>query len=274
MGAGEEMSISTAHHTLLMKPHRFTTGLSFLTVVCLVVQMAEAQLKLPWEKEGSTKAPPVEATPGAIPEPPLPPPAEEAIGVASPTPVEAVYLAWADQIFAHTNGSVRIGSPQTTAKNVSVSVTLNGKRTTMVFIEKSNDGRSARVIVGPKDSEGDYFGAEKKAAGWVLSSWPEGFRGNGGESEPKPNSAPTITWDDLSSRRLDRRDLLGLSSAELGLLRNEIYARHGQIFNSANLRAHFNQQSWYRPRFKEVDESKFPAILKHNIELIRAAEKE
>ena len=267
-----------ANHELSMKTCRVTRFLWILAALSFGGHMANAQLKLPWEKEDTTKKPPVEAPPEAVPDPIPPPPIEETQSSAAATPVEAVYLAWADQIFANTNGNVRIGSPQTAAKKISVSVTLKGERITMVFLEKSNDGRKARVIAGPKDSEGDFFGVEKKAGGWVLTSWPEGFRGAGEDSEPEfepqPVDKPAITWNDLSSRRLDLRDLLELSKAELRLLRNEIYARHGQIFNSEDLRTHFSQESWYRPRFKEVDDSKFSATLKYNIEMIRAAEKE
>ncbi|HMD68349.1 MAG TPA: YARHG domain-containing protein, partial [Chitinivibrionales bacterium] len=35
--------------------------------------------------------------------------------------------------------------------------------------------------------------------------------------------------------------------SELRLLRNEIYARHGRIFESKDLQDHFRQCVWYRP---------------------------
>jgi hypothetical protein len=30
-------------------------------------------------------------------------------------------------------------------------------------------------------------------------------------------------------------------------MRNEIYARHGYVFNSADLKKYFGSQSWYKP---------------------------
>lgn len=39
----------------------------------------------------------------------------------------------------------------------------------------------------------------------------------------------------------------GKTAAELRFLRNEIYARHGYIFNSADLKNYFNKQDWYKP---------------------------
>ena len=42
-------------------------------------------------------------------------------------------------------------------------------------------------------------------------------------------------------------DLAGLSKSELKLARNEIYARHGYIFDTQYLQDYFNSRSWYRP---------------------------
>ena len=46
---------------------------------------------------------------------------------------------------------------------------------------------------------------------------------------------------------LSEYDLMGLSKDELKIARNEIYARHGRMFNDANLQAYFNSCSWYTP---------------------------
>lgn len=52
---------------------------------------------------------------------------------------------------------------------------------------------------------------------------------------------------DSNSRKLTRADLQGLSKEELRLARNEIFARHGMIFDVADLDAYFATKSWYRP---------------------------
>jgi predicted nucleic acid-binding Zn ribbon protein len=48
-----------------------------------------------------------------------------------------------------------------------------------------------------------------------------------------------------STRELTEADLYGFSARELTIARNEIYARHGYIFQSRELREYFNEQSWY-----------------------------
>ena len=50
---------------------------------------------------------------------------------------------------------------------------------------------------------------------------------------------------DSSSRLLGENDLAGLSSNQLRIARNEIYARHGRLFNDASLQAYFNGKDWY-----------------------------
>lgn len=52
---------------------------------------------------------------------------------------------------------------------------------------------------------------------------------------------------DSDSRYITEEELNGLSAQEIFLARNEIYARHGRIFNEAALDAYFRSKSWYAP---------------------------
>ncbi|MFO7945200.1 MAG: stalk domain-containing protein [Armatimonadota bacterium] len=56
-----------------------------------------------------------------------------------------------------------------------------------------------------------------------------------------------------SSRPVYDSDLRGYSNWQLTLLRNEIYARHGRVFDNANIRRYFLNQRWYspNPNFRE-----------------------
>jgi hypothetical protein len=84
----------------------------------------------------------------------------------------------------------------------------------------------------------------------------------------------TVTTDsDLQTSEylLTENDLKGLSKAELRILRNEIYARHGYIFKSEDLREYFSQQPWYSPRYNDVSD-KLTAVEKKNVEFIKQHE--
>lgn len=98
---------------------------------------------------------------------------------------------------------------------------------------------------------------------------------------PKKQSAPAkvdssydgIDYTDLvMNYRLSGSDLAGYNKAELRLMRNTIYARHGYIFKSADLRAHFSRFSWYVPKYREIPLNYLSELERHNIELIKSYE--
>ena len=66
--------------------------------------------------------------------------------------------------------------------------------------------------------------------------------------EPVPQAAWGGRWPWTSGRLIRPGDLGPLSLGELELMRNEIYARHGWIFNRPDLRNYFESQPWYRPK--------------------------
>lgn len=70
-------------------------------------------------------------------------------------------------------------------------------------------------------------------------------------------------------RLLVEADLVGMTSAELRVARNEIFARHGYAFNSNDLRDHFSQYSWYNPTGKNVTLSQ---VEQKNVAFIKSYE--
>jgi len=48
-----------------------------------------------------------------------------------------------------------------------------------------------------------------------------------------------------STKQLTEKDVENMRPAELRIMRNEIYARHGYGFKLADMRAHFDKQDWY-----------------------------
>lgn len=62
---------------------------------------------------------------------------------------------------------------------------------------------------------------------------------------PKPASGGYIL-PDSATRRLTQADVADLTWEQCCLARNEIYARHGRIFQTPQIAAYFEAQSWYR----------------------------
>ncbi|HDR7792401.1 TPA: YARHG domain-containing protein [Bacillus luti] len=77
-------------------------------------------------------------------------------------------------------------------------------------------------------------------------------------------------FPDSDIRKLTSSDLMYLSKAQLKIARNEIYARHGHIFQTKDMQAYFSKQSWYRenPYFTGA----LTNIEAYNVELIKSRE--
>jgi predicted nucleic acid-binding Zn ribbon protein len=78
---------------------------------------------------------------------------------------------------------------------------------------------------------------------------------------------------DSNSRYLTRDELNQYTKSELALIRNEIFARYGYVFNKDEYRNYFNSTSWYipNPNFSgSINE--LNTIEKYNVELIKSLE--
>ena len=80
---------------------------------------------------------------------------------------------------------------------------------------------------------------------------------------------PPQVFADSSRRRLAPAELAGLSTAQLRLARNEIFARHGRPFLDARLREHFELYPWYRPQPGPIA---LNAVEQANVRLLQRAE--
>lgn len=80
---------------------------------------------------------------------------------------------------------------------------------------------------------------------------------------------------DSNKRRLLESDIELLSLEELKLARNEIFARHGYVFSTPEIKAYFEKKSWYKenPNYydgdlNEIERYNINFIKKHEAELI------
>jgi len=68
---------------------------------------------------------------------------------------------------------------------------------------------------------------------------------------------------------LTQSQVSSLTNYQLGIARNEIYARHGYIFSTQKYITYFNSQSWYSPITKNVT---LNSIEEYNVSLIKTEE--
>jgi hypothetical protein len=60
-------------------------------------------------------------------------------------------------------------------------------------------------------------------------------------------------YPEASTRLLSAGDLENKSAFDLKIMRNEIFARHGFIFKTNEMKKYFSKQSWYTPKYPNVD---------------------
>lgn len=110
----------------------------------------------------------------------------------------------------------------------------------------------------------------KKPAKQTSSTLPVMTVTKTGTDNPYNN----IRLIDASSRKLTSAEVQQMTTEELGLSRNAIYARHGYQFNHKQLGEFFSKQSWFKPT--EIDRNSIPFtdIEVANINLIQKRERE
>lgn len=93
------------------------------------------------------------------------------------------------------------------------------------------------------------------------------------DSEEEYEEKTVVTPDDIllcSDEELYTEEDLeqrGLSAWECRIARNEIYARHGKIFQDAELQEYFESMYWYEPS-EDFSEDELNGIERHNLEAI------
>lgn len=86
------------------------------------------------------------------------------------------------------------------------------------------------------------------------------------------NTGISGKYPEGSTRTLTPSDVQGMSKYELKIMRNEIFARHGYIFKTDDMKNYFLRQSWYVPLYENVD-NRLSALEKSNVDLIKSYEK-
>ena len=95
------------------------------------------------------------------------------------------------------------------------------------------------------------------------------------EDEMSEEEISEYILPDSDSKYLSESDLEGLSAEDCRLARNEIYARHGRMFDAEELQQYFSEKSWYVPTYapSEFQESWLNDYEVYNRDLIVEYEK-
>ena len=91
------------------------------------------------------------------------------------------------------------------------------------------------------------------------------------EKDSPKDLLPKELLEKLSNVKLTESDLSGYSAADLKTIRNAIYAKHGYIFKSEELKSYFEKYNWYKAQHTDVTKELSP-IETANAKFIKSLE--
>ena len=164
--------------------------------------------------------------------------------------------------------------------------TLNSWKTDVTALKKTiDDKKAAEQAKSESEAESkraaESKAAESKAAESKKNQTTETKKDSSKKDSSKNNSSSSnssassdYVLPGSSSQYLSASDVKNLSSYQLMIARNEIYARHGRKFNDSELQAYFNGKSWYKGTVNPEDfsTSVFNDYEIKNIQLIQSYE--
>ena len=167
--------------------------------------------------------------------------------------------------------------------------TLSSWKTDVTALKKTiDDKKAAEQAKAEAESKraaeskaAESKAAESKAAESKKNQTTETKKDSSKKDSSKNNSSSSnssassdYVLPGSSSQYLSASDVKNLSSYQLMIARNEIYARHGRKFNDSELQAYFNGKSWYKGTVNPEDfsTSVFNDCEIKNIQLIQSYE--
>lgn len=161
----------------------------------------------------------------------------------------------------------------------------SGKKTEGIFYVKKDLNTISKLEVSVED-QATYLLKDDSMKDGSGTNNDENDSDKSSSTDTKTNDTPDLSaeleydehddyiLDSSDSRYVKKSEVSKMSKKKLRLARNEIFARHGYIFDSADLKKYFNDKSWYIPSIKpsKWSDSLLNKYEKKNIALIKKYE--
>lgn len=171
-----------------------------------------------------------------------------AIIIAIVALIAIVAFAVTQFVMPATSGSTSGSATTTTSSSAATSSTSAASSTASASVSAASASASAASASASAASASAAAATTDGTATQQAQPQPQAQPA----PEPAPEPEPVYYNDyyvlpDSSSYYYSYGELSGMSTYDLYLARNEIYARHGRMFNRADLQDYFNSQAWYEP---------------------------
>lgn len=101
------------------------------------------------------------------------------------------------------------------------------------------------------DTNDSYNTTSEETTSATNSNESQDRTDNPNDIQTKPSGSEGL-YGFASERLLTESDVAGMTSDELKIMRNEIFARHGYIFKTKPMKDYFSAQPWYKGMYDDV----------------------
>lgn len=147
------------------------------------------------------------------------------------------------------NGQATSGSDETSSQATSESATATSDSASSASTTSSTSSASASAT-STSAASASASAASASAASEAAAQTVDPTQRQNAQPEPEPvYYNDYYVLPDSSYYYYSYNELNGMSTYDLYIARNEIFARHGRMFNRSDLQDYFNSQAWYEPLY-------------------------
>ena len=161
----------------------------------------------------------------------------------------AVIAFAATQCMGPASSGADTSSEATTSSSASTTTSSTSASSTSSTSSTSTTASSASASAASASASASAAAASASAAAASTQQQPAVAPEPQPYVEPEPVYNDYYVLPDSSYYYYSYGELNGLSTYDLYIARNEVYARHGRMFNRSDLQDYFNAQAWYQPLY-------------------------
>jgi hypothetical protein len=142
----------------------------------------------------------------------------------------------------------------------------NGDTVVIRAIYSEETAKSLHINVKGEEKKFEVSGLEEKA---TINWDPLGLFDGKDKTDDTAQPADTLI-PEIDTRYYTDKDVQGKSKDDVQAMLNELYARHGYIFQDATLKSQYEKQSWYKGTESDMSkvEQSFNTYEKKNLEYL------
>ena len=133
-------------------------------------------------------------------------------------------------------------------ESLGIETLFNNNKSDKSDKSQSDDNDDKVSVKHEKPKKGDKTNTDLSSSSdesMTQDNIPPTVASDSANTQPTALASSEYIIPDSDTRLLEEKDIEGFSAEQCRLARNELYARHGRIFDDASLQSHFQACSWY-----------------------------